>query len=239
MNSRAVKDYFRAFRFKQFVTGESVLMYIYLLVGPIYFLEPHGQVAVSVAMAVYYSGMLPLILGMTGMRLNPLGLPKVMFLCPMSRKQREDYVRAMFWTRFCVPVLVFAIVRIIGWIVCPVNAFFLLTDFMLVFAMLGASFMTLTGRNLALEATVNQPKLLREKEIKGVDVKGLISFLIGLLAWFVEAAGVADSGKIHIAVWIVAVLLLIWQIWLSAKMLGCVKYLIPLACDYERMNVGC
>lgn len=237
MSSRAVKDYLRAFRLKQFVTAENAILYIYLLVGPIYFLDMPGRDARGIAMAIYYCGMIPLILGMTGMRLNPIGMPKLMFLCPMSRQQREEYVRARFWARFYIPATLFAVVRIVLWIIYPAQVYYLLLDFMLVFAMFGASFMTLTGRNLALEATVNQPKLLREKQIRGVDVKGLISFLLGILAWFVASAGVADGEKIHIAVWIVTVLLLVWQIWLSVKMLGCVKYLIPLACDYERMNV--
>ena len=237
MNSRALKDYFRSFRLKQLVSAENALMYIYLLIGPIYFFDLPGADARGIAMAVYYCGMIPLILGMSGMRLNPIGMPKIMFLCPMSLAQRETYVRAKFWARFYVPAFVFVVVRMILWVVFSTQIYYLLLDFMLVFAMLGASFMTLTGRNLSMEATVNQPKLLKEKEIKGVDVKGLLSFLLGILAWFVASAGVADGEKIHIAVWIITILLLVWQIWLSVKMLECVKYLIPLACDYERMKV--
>nr|MBQ8253377.1 hypothetical protein [Lachnospiraceae bacterium] len=237
MNSRAVKDYFRSFHLKQLVAAESVLLYIYLLVGPVYFLEPHGKEAISVAMAIYYCGMVPMLLGMTGMRLNPIGLPKIMFLCPMSFSQREEYVRAKFWARFWIPAILFIVIRLIWWIVFPVQVLYLLADAMLLLGMLGGCFMTLTGSNKALEATVNQPKLLREKEIKGVDVKGLLSFLIGVLTWFAASAGIADGGKVHIAVWIVAFLLLLWQVWMTVKMLACVKFLIPLACDYERMNV--
>lgn len=237
MNSRAVKDYFRAFRLKELFDAQSLFLYIYLLLGPVCFFRPEDGDMVGASLAVYYCGMIPMLLGMTGMRLNPVGLPKVMHLCPMSREQREDYVRAKFWARFWVPALVFAIVRTILWIVFPVQAFYRLLDMMLVLGMLGGSFMTLTGKMMALEATKNQPKLLKEKEIKGVDTKGFLSFLIGLLTWFCGQAGVADAGKVPIAVWIVAGLLLIWQIWLSVKMLRCVKYLIPLACDYERMNV--
>ncbi len=237
MSSRAVKDYLRSFRLKQLVSAENALLYIYLLIGPSYFFNLPGEEARVFSLAVYYCGMIPLILGMSGMRLNPIGMPKIMFLCPMSRQQREEYVRAKFWARFYVPALLFAVVRIVLWMLYPAQIYFLLLDCMLIFAMLGASFMTLTGRNLAMEATVNQPKLLKEKEMKGIDVKGLISFLIGILAWVVASAGVTDDGEIHIAVWIVTVLLLIWQIWLSAKMFGSVKYLIPLACNYERMNV--
>lgn len=237
MSSRALKDYLRSFHLKQLVAAESVLLYIYLLIGPMYFLDLPDADARGAAIAIYYCGMIPLILGMTGMRLNPIGLPKMMFLCPMSLAEREEYVRAKFWARFCVPASVFAVVRIVLWIVFPAQLFYLLLDIMLVLAMLGASFMTMTGRNLALEATVNQPKLLKEKEIKGADTKGLLCFLIGLLAWFFSSVGATGNGKVHIAAWIITLLLLIWQIWLSVKMLRCVKHLIPLACDYERMNV--
>lgn len=239
MNSRAVKDYFRAFKLKKFVVAETALLYIYLLLGPAYFLQPHGEDIAAAPLFVYYCGAVPLLLGMTGMRLNPVGLPKLMFLCPMSREQRENYVRTRFWARFCVPALMFIIVRVILWIVFPVQAFYLLIDVMFLMGLLGASFLTMTGNIKALEATKNQPKLLREKEIKGVDTKGLLSFLVGLLTWFAAATGISDSGTIHIAVWITVLLLLAWQMWLTAKMLRCVKHLIPLASDYERMNVGC
>ena len=237
MNSRAVKDYLRTFRLKQLVSSENVLLYIYLLLGPMYFLRPQEGDLVGASLAIYYCGMIPMILGMTGMRLNPVGVPKLLFLCPMNRKIREDYVRAKFWARFYVPAGVFFVVRVILWVIFPVSAFYLLIDAMLVLGILGGSFMTLTGQVKALEATKNQPKLLRENELRGVDTKGLLSFLIGLLTWFVAASGVSDEGSIHIALWIIALLLLVWQVWLTVKMLGCVKYLIPLACDYERMNV--
>lgn len=237
MNSRAVIDYFRAFRLKQLVVAESLLMYIYLLIGPVYFLRPEDGDGVGAALAIYYCGMIPMLLGMTGMRLNPVGLPKVMYLCPMTQRQREDYVRTRFWARFCVPALAFVIVRAIWWIVFPIQAFYLLMDAMFLMGLLGASFMTTTGSIKGLEATKNQPKLLREKELKGMDIKGMLSFLIGVLSWFFASAGVSDGGQIHIAVWITALIVFAWQVWLTVKMLGYVKYLIPLASDYERMNV--
>lgn len=97
--------------------------------------------------------------------------------------------------------------------------------------------MTMTGNVKALEATKDQPKLLREKEVKGVDTKGLISFLIGLCTWFLSSSSIMDGDKVHIAVWIITGLLLLWQMVLTVKMVERVKYIIPLACDYERMNV--
>ncbi|MBE5882452.1 MAG: hypothetical protein E7289_09130 [Lachnospiraceae bacterium] len=239
MNSRAIKDYFRAFKVKELIVAETIIIYIYLLVGPFYFLRPEDGDVVNAALWIYYCGAAPLLLGMTGMRLNPVGMPKLMFLCPMSRKQREDYVRTRFWARFAMPALMFVIARVILWIVYPQQPFYVLMDAMFLMGLLGASFMTLTGNVKAMEATKNQPKLLREEEMKGVDMKGLLSFLIGVLTWFVSSAGIADGGKIHIAVWFMVLAVFAWQLWLTVKMLRHVKYLIPLASDYERMNVGC
>lgn len=237
MISRAVKDYFRAFRLKELLSAESAMMYIYLLVWPIYFLRPVEGEVVGAALAIYYVGMIPMLLGMMWMRLNPIGLPKILFLLPMDKSQREEYVKAKFWTRFFVPVLMFVALRLIWWIIYPVQAFYLLIDAMLILGMLGAAFMTMTGNVKALEATKDQPKLLREKEVKGVDTKGLITFLIGLCTWFLSSASVADGDKIPIAIWILTILLLLWQMVLTVKMAERVKYVIPLACDYERMNV--
>ena len=237
MDSRALKDYFRAFGFKELVTGDSALMYIYLLTVPMFSSDMLGSAdTVHAAISIYYCGMIPWILGLIGMRLSPIGLPKVMFLCPMSKERRENYVRTRLWVRFFVPLFLFIVWRAVLWIVASVHVFYVLSDAMLALGLLGDSFATLTGRKVALESMKNQPRLLLEKEIKGVDTKGLISALLGLVGWILAFFGIADGGGIHMAIWVLAVFVLVCQILLSVKMLGCVTYLVPLACDYERMN---
>ncbi len=235
MTSRAIKDYFRAFKVRELVVAETLMLYIYLLIGPIYFLRPKEGNVDTATLWIYYCGAILLLLGMTGMRLNPVGMPKLMFLCPMSRKQREDYVRTRFWARFTVPALMFVIARGILWIVYPQQPFYLLVDAMLLMGFLGASFMTTTGKFKTLEATKDQPKLLREKELKGMDVKGLFVFLIGVVTWFISCEGIAYGSRINVAVWIMVLAVLACQVWLTVKMLRYVKHLIMLACDYERM----
>lgn len=237
MNSRAIRDYFRALKIKGAFVNETTILFIYLLVGPFYFLQPHGKDALQDTFWIYYCGAVPLVFGMNGMRLNPVGLPKLMFLCPMNRKQREDYVRTRFCARFFVPALMFVIPRGVLWMVFPQQPFYLLMDVMFLLGLLGASFLTTTGSVKVLEATKDQPKLLREKELRGMDVKGLFAFLIGVITWFLSSAGIADGGEIHVAVRLTLAAVFAWQVWLTVKMLGYVKYLIPLASNYERMNV--
>ncbi len=235
MNSRAIKDYFRAFRWKKLFSTELFMFYFWMLFGPLQFMEVADKKVA--ALLIYYCGAVLLLVAMLGISLNPVGLPKLMFLCPMCERQREDYVRTRFWVRFLIPAAMFVLVRAILWVIFPQDIFYLLIDLMFLMGLNGASFMSTTGSMKALEATKDQPRLLKEKLLKGMDVKGLLVFLIGVVAWFIACAGIADGGSEHWIVWAITLAVFVWQVWLTVKMLGYVKYLIPLASDYERMNV--
>ena len=233
MNSRAVKDYFASFRLKMLITSESVFLYFWMLAGPVMYWDK-GQT--TKAELIYYIGVLPLIFAMSGMHLNPVRLPKLMYLLPMNREQREDYVRTRFWIRFFVPATLFVVARGIAWILYPVRIFYLLIDAMYVLGLFGGSCLTVGGKVTTIEASKDQPKFLREKEIKGIDVKGFFVFMTGIVAWYIGGIGISENAKVHWIVVILAALLVVWQVWLSVKMIGHVKYMIPYVCDYERMN---
>lgn len=234
MNSRAIKDYFRSFHWKKLYSPELFMFYFWLLLGPNMYWDKEYRV--MEVFLIYYSGAITLLLGMSGMHLNPVRLPKLMYLLPMNRQQREDYVRTRFWIRFLAPALAFVIVRGIAWIIYPAQIFYLLIDVMYVLGLFGGSCLTVGGKVTTLEASKDQPKFLREKEIKGIDGKGLLVFLIGVVAWFIGCMCISEKAQPHWVVTVLTALVLVWQVWLSVKMIGHVKYMIPYVCDYERMN---
>lgn len=234
MNSRAIKDYFRSFHWKKMFSVQLFMFYYWLFFGPIMCWDKECR-SMEVIL-IYYSGAVTLLLGMSGMHLNPVRLPKLMYLLPMNREQRESYVRTGFWIRFLAPALAFTIVRGIAWILYPVQSFYLLIDVMYVLGLLGACCLTVGGKVSTMEATKDQPKFLQEKGIKGIDIKGLLVFLTGVIAWFVGGLCISEKAQLHWVVTILTALVLVWQAWLSVKMIGHAKYLIPYVCDYERMN---
>lgn len=231
MNSKAFRDYFRSFRRKEVwkAIGLAIPLYIWLMVGP--FPAWDGENA-DVAAFFYYSGAFSVMLRLIERRVYPLGLSKLQHLCPMSRKQKEDYVRTQFWVGFMVAFALFAFLQIIFWIVFPQEIYYILPVIMLVVGLLGISFSAPVNNLMEPEKL----ETFREKELKGVNVKGLIVVLIGIISWSIVTVFITDGGEIPLWIWIVTAILLIWQLWMTFSMLGRIKYLVALASDYERTN---
>lgn len=231
MNSKAFRDYFRSFRWKEVwkAIGLASPLYIWFIVGP--FPAWNGENADVVAF-FYYSGAFSVMLRLIERRVYPLGLSKLQHLCPMSRKQKEDYVRTQFWVGYIIALMLFAVLQIIFWILFPQNIYYILPIIMMIVGLLGISFATPVSNLMALEKV----KAFREKELKGVNVKGLIVALIGIISWSIVTVFMTDGGEIPLWIWIVTAILLIWQLWMTFSMLGRIKYLVALASDYERTN---
>lgn len=230
MNSKAFRDYFRSFRRKE--VWEAVKwapIYIWLLAGPYHV---WGEENARAALCFYYSGAIPVILRLVERRVYPLGLSKLQHLCPMNRKQKEDYVRTQFWAGFLVALFVFLSLQVVCWIVFPQQIFYILLDLMMILGLLGISFASPVSNLMAPEKL----KAFREKELKGTAMKGFLTAIIGIVSWFIIATFVADGGKIPLWIWGVTVISLIGQLWMTVSMLGRVKYLVALASDYERTN---
>lgn len=231
MNSKAFRDYFRSFRGKEVwkAIGLASPLYIWLMVGP--YPAWNGEYA-DVAAFFYYSGAFPVMLRLIERRVYPLGLSKLQHLCPMNRKQKENYVRTQFWVGFLVALFLFIILQAVCWIVFPQQLYYLMLDAMMILGLFGISFAAPVSNLMAQEKV----KAFRENELKGTNIKGLVSAILGIVSWLLVATFVADGGEIPLWIWIVTVILLIWQLWMTFSMLGRIKYLVALASDYERTN---
>ena len=233
MNSKAFRDYFRSFRRKE--VWEAVKwapIYIWLLAGPYPVWREENACA---ALCFYYSGAIPVILRLVERKVYPLGLSKLQHLCPMNRKQKEDYVRTQFWAGFLVALFVFLILQVICWAIFPQQIYYILPDVMMILGLLGISFASPVSNLMEQEKL----KAFREKELKGTATKGLLTAIFGICSWFIVAIYVADGEKIPLWIWIITVILLAGQLWMTLSMLGRVKYLAVLASDYERTNDEC
>lgn len=231
MNSKVFRDYFRAFRGREVwkAIGLASPVYIWLMVGP--YIAWKGEHALA-ATFFYYSGAFVVILRLIERRVFPMGLSKLQHLCPMNRQEKEDYVRTQFWTGFMVAFVLFAVLQIIFWMVYPQEIYYILPVIMLVMALLGISFSAPVSTLMESE----KQEVFREKELKGVNTKGVIVALTGIISWSIVTVFVTDGGEIPVWIWVVTAALLLWQLWMTLSMLGRIQYLLAYASDYERTN---
>ena len=106
MTMRMIQDYFKAFRWKKIVEsykqgGWWIFIY-WLFVWPAIF---HLYELAEDALTFFMIG-LPIVFAMFAAPLHSLTLPKLMYLCPMSRQERRSYiVRASYIRMLCPSIL--------------------------------------------------------------------------------------------------------------------------------------
>lgn len=99
-------DYLNGFRWsriKQVYHNGGWWMYLYFFVFFPGLADFYKNAECAV---IYYFIMFPVIFCMFASPLHPLGMPKVMYLCPMDRKQRRLYIK---WTGYLHIAAVFLI----------------------------------------------------------------------------------------------------------------------------------
>ncbi|MBQ2803380.1 MAG: hypothetical protein IJF07_05725 [Lachnospiraceae bacterium] len=134
MLRQAVNDYFRAFNIGNFkgLLNDFGKWYwiVYLsIILPIDWVLMDKQYN----LIIYFMEVIPCIWMFVGVGCVPLSLPKIMFLCPMEKKEREDYVRGLFGVNVMVPVILAGCLQIIeSMIYHQLNIFYLSNLFTLV-----------------------------------------------------------------------------------------------------------
>lgn len=109
----------------------SIWLFVYFLVfvPMTSLLEGDGK-----ELGMYYFRALPLIFMMLNMGLVPLTMPKKMFLCPMDKSERKEYVVCLFWIKVLAPVVVTVVLSFIEMILFRVEKLYLLSILTSVFA---------------------------------------------------------------------------------------------------------
>ena len=118
MLKRVLFDYIRSFTWKNIVqtcckynNGYSLWTIIYLtILLPLSnaMIHESGQAAAS-----YYLWAIPFLIGMIGMELLPLQIPKLMFLCPLNDEERRQYMKCVYWVRILVPIMIQVLIGVV------------------------------------------------------------------------------------------------------------------------------
>lgn len=94
-----VRDYFAAFRWEKLKETSKGWgwMVIYLLLFYPTWLDVYDSERRTLC---YYVISVPILLTIISGSLHPIRLPKIMYLCPLTKEERKDYIR--YSTIFCV-----------------------------------------------------------------------------------------------------------------------------------------
>ena len=107
-------DYLEGFRWSKiraFYNFNRAWIFIYMLTMLPFIVQNNHE---EIVLVEYYLTVIPLLLGMHTMAIIPLRLPKQMYLCPMGMRERQQYLKQMFWLRLMMPVLFGMVLFTIG-----------------------------------------------------------------------------------------------------------------------------
>lgn len=107
MTKNILQEYFAAFRWgriRECYKGNNLWFFIYSIT----FL-PFSLMGVNRSkenLAVYFLLMLPVLFHLLVLPLHPVRLPKIMYLCPMSREERRNYLKRTLEVKTGISVLI-------------------------------------------------------------------------------------------------------------------------------------
>ena len=108
MLKRVLYDYIKSFRWKNIarVTTTNPFVSLQVIIYALLVAPWLNEITKSEqGIAYYYFWAVPLLVGMVGMENLSLRLPQIMFLCPMNRQERKQYIRLVYWIRIMLPVM--------------------------------------------------------------------------------------------------------------------------------------
>ncbi len=174
-------DYLEGFRWSKiraFYNFSRAWIFIYMLTMLPFIVQNNHE---EIVLVEYYLVVIPILLGFHTMAIVPLRLPKQMYLCPMGMKERQQYLKQMFWVRLVVPVFLGIVLSAIGMVVGRFNLIYVGKQ---IFGLL--SFM-ITGSVTYFPGSVmdrdndNEKEHFTDKRLKGLKTVGLIGQLTGLI----------------------------------------------------------
>lgn len=174
-------DYLEGFRWSKiraFYNFSRAWIFIYMLTMLPFIVQNNHE---EIVLVEYYLVVIPLLLGFHTMAIVPLRLPKQMYLCPMGMKERQQYLKQMFWIRLVVPVLLGMVLSTIGvlvgrfdWVYVGKQLFGLLSF------MITSSITYFPGSVMDRDNDKEKEHFI-DKRLKGLKTIGLIGQLTGLI----------------------------------------------------------
>lgn len=114
-------DYLEGFRWikiRAFYNFSRAWIFIYMLTMLPFIVQNNHE---EIVLGEYYLVVIPVLLGFHTMAVIPLRLPKQMYLCPMGMKERQQYLKQMFWVRLMMPLLLGFVLSSIGMLALRFN----------------------------------------------------------------------------------------------------------------------
>lgn len=238
MLKKVIADYadgFRWSRVKEMYNFSTAWIYIYMLT-----LFP---ILINIDEAVekivwYYLGVLPVLLGLFSMTSIPLCLPKQMFLCPLTIRERKRYIAELFMVRFLVPTLTGAVSGLVllcmGFGTLRQVGFYLLGLFSYMFC---GSITTWPGS--VWNQADNGMKRIKNPAYKGLRVISGIGMVSGIIGVFLQL-DIWNSGTrgYSTAGWIAILIFSAIQIIFDLLMLRYIDPLLEMGISYEDTYVA-
>lgn len=104
MTKRVIRDYFAAFRWKKIkerYSNYNTWYIIYFLVLTPLWLHAERMPG---GFLTYYLINVPILFCIISAGLHPMVLPKILYLCPMSKESRKEYIIKSCYVRIAIPV---------------------------------------------------------------------------------------------------------------------------------------
>ncbi len=103
MTKRVIRDYFTAFHWRKL---KKIKLNMFVYIEFILILPLVTQVFETMAGTLaYMTVMLPMMFTMFSASLHRIALPKMMYLCPMSRDMRKEYLVKSYYVQVAIPMM--------------------------------------------------------------------------------------------------------------------------------------
>lgn len=174
-------DYLEGFRWSKirgFYNFSRAWVFIYMLTMLPFIVQNNHE---EIVLLEYYLVVIPLLLGFHTMAMIPLRLPKQMYLCPMGMKERQQYLKQMFWVRLVVPVFLGIVLSAIGMAVRRFDWIYVGKQiFGLVSFMIAGSITYFPGSVMDRDND-KEKEHFTDKRLKGLKTIGMIGQVTGLI----------------------------------------------------------
>lgn len=115
MLRRALFDYISSFRWRNIKKAYKYNTSVFFIMLPFYIYQiTNALIKDTEASICLLPWLFIFMFGTMGLELVPLRLPKLMFLCPMNRKERKQYISIMYWLKIVIPSILEVLVGMIG-----------------------------------------------------------------------------------------------------------------------------
>lgn len=222
-----IRDYKMGWKqgLKNMTKSNPWFVYLYFFIFPIITFDPGDSVK---GIFIYYGILLPIVLGIFLSRMFPCRITKTMFLCPMDKKEREQYIFSAYWLRVSLSVFLFTGIGVL------LIATHLLNIWQFLLLLVGEFLISLTT-NLYLDVAFLKLKFEKKHNLKGYTTWYILNQLLSLIFTFIYF-NIVTNVEPSIRTWHInlSVFLLAAQVAMTAKMiLGYWKKVMVVALDYE------